>query len=158
MLSQKPHVLKRLRQEILDHIGPSARPTHEELRDLKYLRATINGTPKGICDRDPKADRVYLQKPSDCSLPCNHFRTFSVDLRAYVTLHRPFNFRHATQDIIWPAPRGGQPFFIPAGTRCIYSVFAMHRRTDLWGPDGRHHTPRESRELTTLHAPDSLRI
>ena len=44
MLSQKPQVLKRLRQEILDHVGPSARPTHEDLRDLKYLRATINGT------------------------------------------------------------------------------------------------------------------
>lgn len=44
MLSQKPQVLKRLRQEILDHIGPSARPTHEDLRNLKYLRATINGT------------------------------------------------------------------------------------------------------------------
>ena len=43
MLSQKPQVLKRLRQEILDHVGPSARPTHEDLRDLKYLRATING-------------------------------------------------------------------------------------------------------------------
>ena len=44
MLSQKPRVLKRLRQEILDHVDPSARPTHEELRNLKYLHATINGT------------------------------------------------------------------------------------------------------------------
>jgi cytochrome P450 len=44
MLSQKPEVLKRLRQEILDHVGPSARPTHEDLGSLKYLRATINGT------------------------------------------------------------------------------------------------------------------
>jgi len=43
MLSQKPGVLKRLRQEVLDHVGPSARPTHEHLRNLKYLRATING-------------------------------------------------------------------------------------------------------------------
>ena len=46
MLSQKPQVLKKLRQEILDHVGPSARPTYEDLRDLKYLRATINGTPQ----------------------------------------------------------------------------------------------------------------
>ena len=46
MLSQKPQVLKRLRQEVLDRVGPSARPTHEDLRDLKYLRATINGTPR----------------------------------------------------------------------------------------------------------------
>jgi hypothetical protein len=55
-----------------------------------------------------------------------------------MSVYRPFNFRYATQDVIWPAPPGGQPFFIPAGTRCIYSVFAMHRRTDLWGPDGKH--------------------
>ena len=48
MLSQKPQVLKRLRQEIIGHLGPSARPTHEDLRDLKYLRATINGTPQQI--------------------------------------------------------------------------------------------------------------
>ena len=43
MLSQTPAVLKKLRQEILDHVGPSARPTHEDLRNMKYLRATING-------------------------------------------------------------------------------------------------------------------
>lgn len=46
MLSQKPQVLKRLRQEILDHVGSNTRPTHEDLRDLKYLRATINGMPQ----------------------------------------------------------------------------------------------------------------
>ncbi|KLO12036.1 cytochrome P450 [Schizopora paradoxa] len=30
---------------------------------------------------------------------------------------------------------GGQPFYIPAETKIIYSVFMMHRREDLWGPD-----------------------
>lgn len=104
MLSQKPQVLKRLRQEILDRIGPNARPTHDDLRDLKYLRATINET-----------------------------------LRLFPAV--PFNFRCTTQDVIWPAPRGGQPFFIPAGTRAIYSVFAMHRRTDLWGQDALEFDP-----------------
>ena len=43
MLSQKPQVLSRLRKEILDRVGSAARPTHEDMRDLKYLRATING-------------------------------------------------------------------------------------------------------------------
>jgi len=104
MLSQNPQVLKRLRKEILDHVGPNARPTHEDLRDLKYLRSAINET-----------------------------------LRLFPPV--PFNFRHATQDVIWPASGGGQPFFIPGGTRCIYSVFAMHRRTDLWGPDALEFDP-----------------
>lgn len=45
MLSQKPQVLRKLRQEILDRVGLSVRPTHEDMRDMKYLRATINGTP-----------------------------------------------------------------------------------------------------------------
>jgi hypothetical protein len=62
------------------------------------------------------------------------FPSESLVLRSY----RPFNVRNATQDLIWPAPHGGTPFFVPAGTRCLYSVFAMHRRTDLWGPDGNH--------------------
>ena len=140
MLSQKPQVLKKLRQEILDHIGPSVRPTHEDLRDLKYLRATINGTPsQGMHNRVLSVDRVFHQKRLDCSLQCNNFRTLSAGPRVYVRVYRPSNLRYATQDAIWPAIRGGQPFFIPAGTRCVYSVFAMHRRTDLWGPDGKYY-------------------
>ncbi|KAL4075543.1 cytochrome P450 [Scleroderma citrinum] len=41
-LSQHPDVLQRLRAEILNKIGPSRRPTYEDLRDMKYLRAVIN--------------------------------------------------------------------------------------------------------------------
>ena len=43
-LSQHPDVLKRLRQEILDHVGPTRRPTYDDIRDMKYLRAVLNGT------------------------------------------------------------------------------------------------------------------
>lgn len=43
MLSQNPDVMHRLREEILRTIGPSRRPTHEDMRDMKYLRAVING-------------------------------------------------------------------------------------------------------------------
>lgn len=79
MLSQKPQVLQRLRQEILDHVGPSVRPTHEDLRDLKYLRATINGTPQqGTHNGDLNVDRASNQKRLDYFLPCN---TFSHTLR-----------------------------------------------------------------------------
>lgn len=137
MLSQKPQVLKRLRQEILDRVGSSARPTHEDMRDLKYLRATINGTPhKGVHHMDCRNDHISLQKPLDYSLLCNFFPLCFPLGSWFLRFHRPFNFRNATQDATWPAPAGGQPFFIPAGTRCLYSVFLMHRRTDLWGPDG----------------------
>ena len=44
MLSQHPDVLRRLREEILSVVGHSKSPTLEELREMKYLRAVINGT------------------------------------------------------------------------------------------------------------------
>ncbi|KAI0772046.1 cytochrome P450 monooxygenase pc-3 [Trametes elegans] len=44
LLSQHPHVLKRLRTEILDHVGPTRRPTYEDIRNMKYLRAFLNET------------------------------------------------------------------------------------------------------------------
>ena len=43
-LSQHPDVFKRLRAEILNKVGPSRRPTYDDLRDMKYLRAVLNGT------------------------------------------------------------------------------------------------------------------
>lgn len=43
MLAEHPDVLQRLRQEILEKVGESRRPTYEDMRDMKYLRAVING-------------------------------------------------------------------------------------------------------------------
>ena len=42
-LSQYPDVLKRLRDEILERVGPTRRPTYDDIREMKYLRAVING-------------------------------------------------------------------------------------------------------------------
>jgi len=39
-----PGVLARLREEILTQVGPSRRPTFEDVKDMKYLRAVINET------------------------------------------------------------------------------------------------------------------
>ena len=37
----------------------------------------------------------------------------------------------------WKSVHPGQPdLYIPPRTRCLYSVLLMHRRKDLWGPDG----------------------
>ncbi|KAJ3827534.1 cytochrome P450 [Lentinula raphanica] len=48
----------------------------------------------------------------------------------------PFDMRQSNKHTtLPPITPGGKPFFVPAWTRCIYSVFVMHRRTDLWGPD-----------------------
>ncbi|THH16238.1 hypothetical protein EW146_g4358 [Bondarzewia mesenterica] len=105
MLSQHPNVLQRLREEISVKIGDARRPTQEDLRDMRYLRAVINET-----------------------------------LRLYPPV--PFNMRLSLEDTIWPSRMPGQkPFFVPAGSRVLFSVFLMHRRTDLWGPDALEFDP-----------------
>ncbi|KAK7024807.1 cytochrome P450 [Favolaschia claudopus] len=43
-LSMYPDVCARLREEVLTHVGPTARPTYEGIKDMKYLRAVINET------------------------------------------------------------------------------------------------------------------
>jgi cytochrome P450 len=43
LLSQHPNVLARLRAEVLENVGPSAVPTYDNIRNMKYLRAVING-------------------------------------------------------------------------------------------------------------------
>ena len=42
-LSQHPEVLRRLREEILAKVGPERRPDYSDIREMKYLRAVING-------------------------------------------------------------------------------------------------------------------
>ncbi|KAI5117814.1 hypothetical protein M0805_004944 [Coniferiporia weirii] len=36
---------------------------------------------------------------------------------------------------------GGKPWYVPPRTGLSYSVFMMHRRTDLWGPDAHEFDP-----------------
>ncbi|KAF8959382.1 cytochrome P450 [Flammula alnicola] len=44
MLAEHPDVLRRLREEILRKIGPQRRPTYDDFRDMKYMKAVINET------------------------------------------------------------------------------------------------------------------
>ena len=41
-LAERPDMLRRLREEILDVVGPTRRPTYDDIRNLKYMRAFIN--------------------------------------------------------------------------------------------------------------------
>ncbi len=43
MLSEHPHFLEKLRQEVLDTVGPDRTPTYDDVKDMKFLRAVING-------------------------------------------------------------------------------------------------------------------
>ncbi|KDR74361.1 hypothetical protein GALMADRAFT_250232 [Galerina marginata CBS 339.88] len=105
MLAEHPDVLQRLRQEILEKVGESRRPTFEDMKDMKYLRAVINET-----------------------------------LRLYPAV--PFNVRTTSdKPVILPGKYGNRPYYIPAHSKAPYSVFMMHRRKDLWGPDAHEFDP-----------------
>nr|VWO99560.1 Cytochrome P450 monooxygenase CYP52X1 [Ganoderma boninense] len=43
-LAEHPNILQRLREEILSIVGPSRRPSHDDIRNMKFLRAVINET------------------------------------------------------------------------------------------------------------------
>lgn len=51
MLAEHPDVLERLRNEILTKVGPTRRPTYDDFREMKYLRAVINGGTLSIGSR-----------------------------------------------------------------------------------------------------------
>ncbi|CAL1701116.1 unnamed protein product [Somion occarium] len=73
LLSQYPQALLKLRQEILSVVGPTRRPTYDDIREMKFLRAVINETlrlfpsvPFNV--RYPVQD-VLLPNTSDPSTP-----------------------------------------------------------------------------------------
>ncbi|EIW83567.1 cytochrome P450 monooxygenase pc-3 [Coniophora puteana RWD-64-598 SS2] len=43
-MAMYPHVMDRLREEVLTRVGSSRRPTYDDIRDMKYLRAILNET------------------------------------------------------------------------------------------------------------------
>ncbi|KAG1800357.1 cytochrome P450 [Suillus plorans] len=54
----------------------------------------------------------------------------------------PFNVREAVHDTTLTSPEPEKkPLFVPGGAVVVYSVFLMHRRTDLWGPDALEFDP-----------------
>ncbi|KAJ7066916.1 cytochrome P450 [Mycena amicta] len=102
-----PNVLTRLRAEVLQHVGPTARPTYDHIRAMKYMRAVIN-----------EALRLYSPVPN--------------------------NQRQSTRATTWPSPdpaKDARPIYVPAGTRCMYSVLLLHRLPELWGPDAEEFDP-----------------
>jgi cytochrome P450 len=39
-LAKQPQIVEKLRQEILDHVGPNSPPTYEHLKNMKYLQVS----------------------------------------------------------------------------------------------------------------------
>jgi hypothetical protein len=43
MLTQHPDIEHRLRKEIFEKVGATDSPTYEQMREMKYTRAFLNG-------------------------------------------------------------------------------------------------------------------
>ncbi|KZV93250.1 cytochrome P450 monooxygenase pc-3 [Exidia glandulosa HHB12029] len=106
LLAEHPHVLARLREEILGKFSTNQLPTYDSLRDLKYLRAVLNET-----------------------------------LRLFPAV--PGNVRQNIDGMLLPSVdrQTGKQHYLPPRTLVSYSVFLMHRRKDLWGPDAEQFDP-----------------
>ena len=174
MLSEHPDIEKRLRQEIYDKVGPTGRLTYDQMRQLKYMRAFLNGMYLRFCiDQNlsliifmAEVLRLYppvLVFPSLLSIHVDHVMSAAVRSMPgiYPAVFLPFSLVSWYLGIL---PR--QSFYLPYSVRnqstsqrkqslccyilsfrmirviywldysCLYSVLVMHRRTDLWGPDG----------------------
>lgn len=43
MLAEHPDIEGRLREEIYEKVGETGRPTYDQIREMKYMRAFLNG-------------------------------------------------------------------------------------------------------------------
>jgi len=58
------------------------------------------------------------------------------------TVCSPFDIRDGIHEATWQSKNPTEkPLYIPANASISYSVFAMHRRLDLWGPDALEFDP-----------------
>ncbi|PYI24336.1 cytochrome P450 [Aspergillus japonicus CBS 114.51] len=110
-LARHPAVWDRLRRAVIEEFGDSVHPR------AKITQARLKDIP-------------YLR----------YFLNEVLRLLPPV----PLNFRVAVKDTSLPVgggPDGKAPVFIRKGQLVTYSVYAMHRREDLYGPDARSFRP-----------------
>lgn len=153
VLSKRPDVWAKLREEIEQQLGGKT-PTYEELRNMKYLKWCLNeckfflhGIHQSICfSSSPRSDFLHYPyiAPSrrfKIMEPTNH-NLLHIALRLHPVV--PLNSRMCVADTVFPVgggPDGKAPVFVKKGTVASYSVFAMHRRKDIYGPDADEFRP-----------------
>ncbi|KAJ7860118.1 cytochrome P450 [Mycena olivaceomarginata] len=49
MLAEHPDVLAKLCHEVFERLGEKGRPTVEDIKEMKHLRAVLNGDPMNVC-------------------------------------------------------------------------------------------------------------
>lgn len=128
-----PRVWNKLREEI-DTELQGRKPTYEELRNLKYLKYCLNE-----CKCPKRAPSTSISPTTKLTIS---FFLFDPALRTHPVV--PGNSRFAAVDTVLPVGggvTGSSPLFVPAGTLVAYTVYSIHRRTDLFGADAEEFKP-----------------
>lgn len=136
ILTQHPEIAKRLQDEILDTVGHS-RPTFEQMKNMKYLRAFINGLSRFfrlanclLLTDDDRNSKTLSPRVSMSDLPefiaypavspfVDHLmcgKSFSYQkMNIYLVV---FQLRTPNQATLFsPTKAGEKPFYIPANRR-----------------------------------------
>ena len=91
-----------------------------------------------------------LEPAPEWEMPSSHLTV----LRLYPSV--PINMRQATKSTVLPVgggPTRSSPILVRKGEAVSYSVYAMHRRKDLYGDDADHFRP-ERWEPSSGRSPD----
>ncbi|KAH7020103.1 cytochrome P450 [Ilyonectria destructans] len=119
---------------------------------LSSLFWTLARRPDVLSKMREEVGRLEGRKPSWEEL--KELKYLSMVLKEALRLWAPVstNMRTATADTI--LPRGGgrdgkSPLFIPKGTGCRWSLYSLHRRTDIFGDDAEEFRPERWEKLRT---------
>lgn len=131
VLAQNLPIWEKLRREVSD-LGQRP-PTYEELRGLEYVQCCLNE-----CEYAPVIIFIRVCLGIDPNMS-------ALRLNPVV----PRNQREALCDTVLPLGGGKDglsPVFVSKGTFVAYNIYAMHRRTDIYGPDAAVFRPERWRE------------
>ncbi|KAK9478772.1 cytochrome P450 [Lipomyces japonicus] len=113
LLARHPRVLEKLRSALLEDFGPTLNHPGKKQINFETLKS------------------------------CTYLRyVLNEVLRLYPSV--PQNFRIANKHTVLPrggGPDGTAPVFVRKGQKIFYSVYIVHRRTDLFGPDADQFRP-----------------
>ena len=166
-----PEILNKLRHEILGRVGPTNKPTYDDIREMKYLRAVINGKNAIYFLFYLLLTLLILRNTKTIPTCVSIFRVFrqvymvtnyyyysvllmsvSRSIRQPLLIQREENrgmYRRVQGKVL--VVRLFQTISLMYVHRVTYSALIMHRRTDLWGPDGSAlHLSHASHELIEI--------